>query len=177
LALGLAERHLVGDDQPTEVTAPPEVKKPKKRAPNQFLILIYNLLLADMHQAAAFLLNGVWLNNDAILVGTPTCFVQGWLVSTGDLSSSLFISAIAIHTYMSIVLRRQPSQKVLYGGIIGIWLFVYIISIAPIAATSNGENAGGYYVRAVAWVSLYIMMGPRGGRELTVDLVLGQHSI
>jgi uncharacterized protein YggT (Ycf19 family) len=52
--------------------------KSKENYPiNQFLFLIYNLLLADIQQACAFLLNISALQNNAILVGTTTCFAQG----------------------------------------------------------------------------------------------------
>ena len=82
-------------------------QKPPRQPPNQFLILILNLLLADMHQGVAFLLNAEWLRRGAITVGTPTCFAQGLFISTGDLASSLFITAIAVHTYFSVILTYQ----------------------------------------------------------------------
>jgi len=49
----------------------------KSRHVNQFVFLIYNLLLADIQQSMAFLLNARWLANDAIVVGTSTCWAQG----------------------------------------------------------------------------------------------------
>ncbi|KJZ75633.1 hypothetical protein HIM_05096 [Hirsutella minnesotensis 3608] len=120
--------------------------------PNQFLVLIYNLLLADMHQSLAFLLNAAWLNQDSITVSTPTCFAQGLLLSTGDLSSSIFITTIAVHTYLSVVRKRKPAQYLLYTVILCNWVFVYAISLLPIAATRNGADRGGFFVRAGAWV-------------------------
>lgn len=127
--------------------------EPEPRQPNQFLVLIINLLLADMHQGVAFFLNAAWLRNDAILVGTATCYTQGLFVSLGDLASSMFITAIAVHTYMAVVKGRQTPQRVLYGTIVAIWIFVYAISLIPIAATHNGEEYGGFFVRAGSWVS------------------------
>ncbi|KAF5670096.1 g-protein coupled receptor [Fusarium heterosporum] len=121
------------------------------RQPNQFLVLIINLLLADMHQGVAFFLNAAWLRNDAILVGTASCYTQGLFVSLGDLASSMFITAIAVHTYLAVVKRRQTPQKILYGAIIAIWIFVYAISLIPIAATRNGAEYGGFFVRAGSW--------------------------
>lgn len=121
--------------------------------PNQFLVLITNLLLADMHQGIAFLLNTEWLRKDAIVVGTPTCFAQGLFVSFGDLASSMFITAIAIHTYLSVVSRRRTPQVRLYVAIAAIWIFIYAMSFIPIAATSNGAEFGGFFVRAGSWVS------------------------
>ncbi|RGP76860.1 g- coupled receptor [Fusarium longipes] len=121
------------------------------RKPNQFLVLIINLLLADMHQGVAFFLNAAWLQHNAILVGTATCYTQGLFVSLGDLASSMFITAIAVHTYMAVVKGRQTPQNVLYGAIVAIWVFVYAISFIPIAATSNGAEFGGFFVRAGSW--------------------------
>ncbi|KAF4119826.1 Slime mold cyclic AMP receptor [Geosmithia morbida] len=122
-----------------------------RQPPNQFLILIFNLLLADMHQALAFFLNIEWFRTGLIRVGTSTCFAQGLFISTGDLASSSFITAIAIHTYMSVIHHRTIPQPRLYTAILCIWLFVYAIATIPIAATLNGTHHGGFFVRAGAW--------------------------
>ncbi|KAI1652416.1 G protein-coupled glucose receptor regulating Gpa2-domain-containing protein [Daldinia decipiens] len=119
--------------------------------PNQFLVLVYNLFFADMHQATAFMLNIPWIQNHEIAVGVPTCWAQGWFVSTGDLSASCFICAIAIHTYLTVVRGYKPPQWALYLAIIGLWVFIYVMAIAGVAATNNGKGAGGFYVRAAAW--------------------------
>lgn len=87
------------------------------QAPNQFLILIYNLLLADIQQACAFLLNIASLRSNAVVVGTTTCWAQGWFISTGDLASSMFILVIALHTLMSVVKDYRLPSKVFYGCI------------------------------------------------------------
>jgi hypothetical protein len=123
-----------------------------RNPPNQFLILIFNLLLADMHQGVAFFLNAEWLRLNAVDVDSPTCFAQGLFISTGDLASSMFITTIAFHTYLSIVKGYMPPHKVLYASIAVIWLFVYGISTIPIGATHNGAEYGGFFVRAGAWV-------------------------
>jgi hypothetical protein len=47
---------------------------------NQFIILIYNLVLADLQQSIAFLLNSRWLSENSITIGTSTCWAQGWYV-------------------------------------------------------------------------------------------------
>ncbi|KAK3306857.1 G protein-coupled glucose receptor regulating Gpa2-domain-containing protein [Chaetomium strumarium] len=149
LSLGLAERHLMGED--IKHPPPPSTAQRKKTYPNQFLVLVYNLLLADLHQAAAFLLNVVWVGDNGITVRTSACWAQGWLVSTGDLSSSLFITAIAVHTYLAVVWRYTPPQLAVYATIIGLWVFNYLMAVLGIAITDNGKVAGGFYVRAAAW--------------------------
>lgn len=135
---------------------PNNVVRAKRQPPNQFLILIFNLLLADMHQGVAFFLNAEWLRYGAVRVGTPTCFAQGFFVSTGDLASSCFITTIAIHTYLSIVRRYKMPYRLLYTLIACVWVFVYLISGLPVAATHNGAFHGGFFVRAGAWVSAYL---------------------
>lgn len=113
---------------------------------NQFLFLIYNLLLADIQQAVAFLLNINTLKNNAIQVGSPACFAQGWFVSTGDLSSSIFIFAIGAHTFLGVVKEYRLPTKVFYCCVAGLWTFNYVLAmIGPIL---HGHD---FYVRASAW--------------------------
>jgi len=85
LALGLAERHF-RRSQPDVDGRREENDTQSRRNPNQFVILFYNLLLADMHQSLSFFLNAVWVGGDGIDVGTNTCWMQGWFVSNGDLA-------------------------------------------------------------------------------------------
>lgn len=49
---------------------------------NQFLLLIYNLLLADIQQAMAFSLSVVSVARGKIEVGTTECWANGTLAST-----------------------------------------------------------------------------------------------
>lgn len=134
----------VPDEQPSPPPPPDE--------PNQFVVLLYNLLLADMHQGMAFLLNGVWLVQDRIDVGTPTCWAQGWFVSTGDLAASLFITAIAVHTYVVAIQGWKPSQRAVVLTCTALWAFDYLMVPIGMVATRNGASGGGFYVRAAAWV-------------------------
>lgn len=147
LALGLAERHFVSDNAKHG-----RLLKQRKAKPNQFLILIYNLLLADCHQAASFLLNAVWVGKNGIEVRTSTCQAQAWLVQIGDVASSLFIMAIAVHTYLAIVRNYTPPQWTIYTTVISLWAFNYLLVVLGIAITDNGKDAGGFFVRATAWV-------------------------
>jgi hypothetical protein len=176
LALGLAERHFHADFDANSRSRPQQTRggsikwpwggwwggrseeaaSPARQKPelNQFLLLLYNLLLADMHQAMAFMLNAVWVKNDAFIIKSSTCWSQGFFVSNGDLSASLFIAAIAIHTYSVISRGYKPPQWVVNATCISIWVFTYGLAFIGIAATRNGATSGGFYVRASAWVSL-----------------------
>ncbi|KAJ1327401.1 G protein-coupled glucose receptor regulating Gpa2 [Microdochium nivale] len=135
----------------TTTSTPPTRPSYKKKAPNQFLILVYNLLLADMHQAAAFMLNISWISRDEIAVGSHACWAQGFFISNGDLAASCFITAIAFHTYFAIVRGYRPPHRVLYAIIMFLWVFVYLLGGLGVAITNNGKDAGGLYVRAAAW--------------------------
>jgi len=59
-------------------------RKKSQQAYNQFVILIMNLLLADIQQSVAFLLNVQWVAHDGVDVKSLTCTAQGWFVSTGN---------------------------------------------------------------------------------------------
>ncbi|KAM0327594.1 hypothetical protein ACHAQA_005887 [Verticillium albo-atrum] len=123
----------------------------RKEPPNQFLVLILNLLFADIQQALAFLLNVTWLTKDAIQVGTSMCWAQGWFVSTGDLASSVFISMIAAHTYLGVVRGHRMPTWAFYTMIAAGWVFTYLTAIIGVIITNNGAADGGLYVRAGAW--------------------------
>ncbi|KAL1884200.1 hypothetical protein VTK73DRAFT_5336 [Phialemonium thermophilum] len=123
----------------------------RRNPPNQFLVLIYNLLFADIQQAMAFLLNVTWLSRNAVQAGTSVCWAQGWFVSTGDLASSVFISAIAVHTYLGVVNGYRLPAWAFYGAIAILWGFVYGAAILGVIITHDGKNNGGLYVRAGAW--------------------------
>ncbi|OBT40879.1 hypothetical protein VE00_08804 [Pseudogymnoascus sp. WSF 3629] len=113
---------------------------------NQFLFLIYNLLFADIQQAIAFVLNIHALRHNAIEVGTSMCFAQGWFVSTGDLASSVFICAIAVHTFFGVVKDYRLPTVAFYCCIAGLWTFVYVMAlIGPLVHRHD------FYVRASAW--------------------------
>lgn len=123
--------------------------------PNQFLVLIYNLLFADIQQAISFMLNVTWLTRDAIEAGTPVCWAQGWFVSIGDLAGSLFIAAIALHTYLGVVRGYRVSTSTFYTAIAALWTFIYGTAILAVAITRDGRDVGGLFVRAGAWVSFW----------------------
>jgi G protein-coupled glucose receptor regulating Gpa2 len=63
-------------------------RRKSPQAYNQFVVLIMNLLFADIHQSLAFLLNVQWVAGNGLDMHSPTCKAQGWLVSVGifDLS-------------------------------------------------------------------------------------------
>ena len=113
----------------------------------QFTWLIVNLLLADIQQACAFIINAHWIAIDQIAVGTTACWAQGWFVSTGDLASGVWCFSIAVHTFAGIIFNYKLSMRWFYVAMALLWIFVY--SMAIIAVGLYGNEV---YVRAGAWV-------------------------
>lgn len=70
---------------------------------NQYVILIYNLLIADLQQSIAFSISFHWLRIGKILAPTTPCFIQAWFVQIGDVASGFFVLAIAIHTWLAVI--------------------------------------------------------------------------
>ncbi|KAI9708759.1 MAG: hypothetical protein M1820_003714 [Bogoriella megaspora] len=116
------------------------------RFPNQFLFLIFNLILADIKQSIAFLLNAEWLAQNSITVGGNTCFAQGWFISTGDLASGVWCLAIGFHTLADIVWNLRLDNRVFMALVAGLWTFIYACAVIGIAI-----HPSDYYVRAGAW--------------------------
>lgn len=115
--------------------------------PNQFFLLFYNLLFADVIQSIAFFLNVHSLIRNAIEAGNSLCWAQGWFLSTGDLASSAFISTIALHTFWTVVMGRKVSYQTFYWAVGGVWGFVYAMAIIGVVLHPHD-----FFVRAGAWV-------------------------
>ncbi|TVY33124.1 hypothetical protein LSUB1_G007626 [Lachnellula subtilissima] len=115
-------------------------------ATNQIFVLIYNLLLADFQQALSFLLAFHWISQDKLVGPSAACFAQGWLIQIGDLSSGLWVLAIAIHTFINIVGQKQIPAAAFFTAVAGIWVFAITMTI--IGPASHGI---GFFVPAGAW--------------------------
>lgn len=133
---------------------------------NPFPILVYNLLLADMMEAIAYALSIKWVIADGIFAPSPTCWAQGWFGSTSNLAASLFLSAISINSFMTIVLGYRLPKWGLYTCIGSIWTFVVLINAAGVLQAEHGDlrTASGesYFMRANVWVSINNVYSPEG---------------
>ncbi|KAF2489032.1 integral membrane protein-like protein [Lophium mytilinum] len=118
----------------------------KAKRSSQFVILILNLVFADIQQSIAFLLNTEWLRLNKIAVGTRICWAQGWFVSTGDLASGVMCFAIGIHTLASVILNYRLSTRYFIATIVFLWAFVYTMALIGV-----GLHPYDLYVRAGAW--------------------------
>lgn len=125
---------------------------------NPFPLLVYNLLFADMMEAMAYGLSIDWVVRDGIFAPSPTCWAQGWLGSTSNLATSLFLSATSVNTFLTIVLGYKMPRWGLYCLIGGLWTFVFLVNAAGVLRAEHGtqRTASGesYFMRANVWVSL-----------------------
>ncbi|PGH03606.1 hypothetical protein AJ79_07335 [Helicocarpus griseus UAMH5409] len=113
---------------------------------NQYIILIYNLLLADFQQAVGFLMALHWAVKDSITNQSPICFLQGWLLQIGDPSSGLFVLAIAVHTFAIVLMGRKLSHRQFVACVCGVWAFATVLVLIP--TLRHGKHA---YVPSGAW--------------------------
>ena len=121
---------------------------------NQYVILIYNLLLADLQEALGFLFSLHWVHRDALTQNTGVCFAQGWLLQIGDPASGLFVFAIAMHTFVVVVLRWKIPHWVFVGCIVGLWTFCLLLAVIPTARYGKDTYAPtGPWVRPSSYLT------------------------
>ncbi|KAL4947693.1 G protein-coupled glucose receptor regulating Gpa2-domain-containing protein [Aspergillus filifer] len=99
---------------------------------NQYVVLIYNLLLVDLQQATAFLLCLHWVAKGAVYYPSAACVLQGWWIQTADPGSGLFVIAIAMHTGAAVLRGRQLPYRAFVGCVIGLWVFILILGFIPV---------------------------------------------
>ncbi|KAJ6139877.1 hypothetical protein N7471_006363 [Penicillium samsonianum] len=113
---------------------------------NQYIILIYNLVLADFQQSLAFIICLRWILTDKIKSGGAACFLQGLWLQIGDPGSGLFVLAIAFHTFLLVVWGRKMSYRFFVCFVVGVWGFVALMVVIPLAM--YGANV---FVPSGAW--------------------------
>lgn len=113
---------------------------------NQYVILIYNLLIADLQQSIAFSISFHWLKIDQILAPTAPCFIQAWFLQIGDVSSGFFVLAIAVHTWLGVVKGYKMPYVWFVTSILGIWFFSLVLTVLGPAMHKDR-----YFARAGGW--------------------------
>ncbi|KAF9893668.1 hypothetical protein FE257_009836 [Aspergillus nanangensis] len=101
-------------------------------AENQYVVLIYNLLLIDIQQAVAFLICLHWIARGAVYSPTTACYLQGWFIQIADPGSGLFVMAIAMHTGAVVLRGRQLPRRAFILSVIGLWVFILILGLIPV---------------------------------------------
>lgn len=113
---------------------------------NQYVILIYNLLIADLQQSIAFSISFHWLRIGKILAPTAPCFIQGWFLNIGDVASGFFVLAIAIHTWLGVIKGYKMPYMWFVVSIIGTWLAALILTLIGPAIYKDR-----FFTRAGGW--------------------------
>ncbi|KAF2789081.1 hypothetical protein K505DRAFT_365923 [Melanomma pulvis-pyrius CBS 109.77] len=118
---------------------------------NQYVILIYNLLIADLQQSIAFAISFHWIRLDKILAPTAPCFIQAWFLNLGDVASGFFVLAIAIHTWLGVVKGYKMPYKWFVVSILLIWSFALFLTVLGPALHQDRffARAGGW-----CWISV-----------------------
>lgn len=118
---------------------------------NQYVVLIYNLAIADFLQGLAFIISLRWIDLNALYASEGACFLQGTLLQIGDPMSGMFVLAIAVHTFMHVTLGRQIGHRAFVTVIVSLWVFGIVMVVIPIGVVGRYV-----WVPSVAWVSFSI---------------------
>ncbi|CAL3970186.1 unnamed protein product [Diplocarpon coronariae] len=115
-------------------------------ASNQIFVLIYNLLLADFQQALSFIISFYWISQNKLEGPSNVCFLQGWLIQIGDVSSGIWVLAIAVHTLFNLVYQRTLRHRDFVIAVVLLWAFsLFLTVIGPILSHDD------FFVPAGAW--------------------------
>lgn len=115
---------------------------------NHYIVLVYNLALADAQQCLGFIVSLRWITADSIHASDGFCFLQGIWLQVGDPMSGMFVLAIAAHTSLHIILNYEIGHRKFVAMVVGLWVFGVLMVIIPIAAVGRRV-----WFPAVAWVS------------------------
>ncbi|EME38856.1 hypothetical protein DOTSEDRAFT_92149 [Dothistroma septosporum NZE10] len=96
---------------------------------NQYVVLVFNLLLADLMQSIGFLITWHWYLENDIVSPSVACFVQGWMIHSGDLSSGFFVLAIAVYTYFTAVHGGRLGQRLFVTIVSAVWTLAFALTI------------------------------------------------
>lgn len=114
---------------------------------NQYVVLMYNLALADITQSLGFIVSLRWISTNSLHASDPACFLQGIWLQMGDPMSGMFVLSIAIHTFLHVSYGYQLSHRVFVSAILCLWVFGILLIVIPVAA--YGQYI---WVPSVAWV-------------------------
>ncbi|RUP44912.1 hypothetical protein BC936DRAFT_148869 [Jimgerdemannia flammicorona] len=115
-------------------------------------ILVLNLLFADLLQAGVNQTNYVWIINKAPIEGT-LCTVSGAWLNFADVSSSLWVFVICIHTYL-LVNHNIRFKHIVTVSMVFVWGISFILSVVGFAFEEKGypfyDNVGAW-----CWISAH----------------------
>lgn len=134
---------------------------------NHYIVLVYNLALADAQQCLGFIVCLRWLATDSINASDGFCFLQGIWLQIGDTMSGIFVLAIALYTFLHIILKYQIGHWQFVAIVVGLWVFGVLMIIIPIATVGRWV-----WLPTVAWVSSCLRRYPRPSFHIILTLSL-----
>lgn len=121
----------------------------REKPPNPLLLLIYNLILADVMLSISYISNVSWLRMDGIIASSRTCTAQGWIVSVGCLTTSGFLFAISIFSYLGIIRGYKAKSRDVGIACLIVWIMsLFLASLGPLIVRDDH-----FYGRETLWVS------------------------
>ena len=114
---------------------------------NQYVVLVYNLVLADLQMSLGFIMSLRWVSTNSLHASDAACFLQGIWLQIGDPMSGMFVLAIAVHTFLHVSLGYQVPHRVLIATVVALWALGVALTIIPI-----GSYGRYVFYPAVAWV-------------------------
>lgn len=131
-------------------------------AENQYVLLIYNLLLADVQQAAAFMIAYHWAVQRKVTYPSAACVLQGWWIQVADPGSGLWVLAIAVHTAAVVLKGKQLAYRTFVFCIIGLWMFIILLGLIPVGMFDSEtfviSESGWVSSSTKAWKKLYVVL-------------------
>ena len=132
-------------------------------AKNQYVALIYNLLLVDLQQAIAFTISLYWASRGNVHSGEVACYLQGWWIQTADPGSGLFVLSIALHTGFVVLRGRQLPFNIFVSCVIGLWMFILILGFIPVGLYGSDV----FVISEANWVCLHLVDDSVAMKKLT----------
>lgn len=122
---------------------------------NHYVVLVYNLALADAQQCLGFMISLRWLDKNAVNADNPYCFLQGVWLQIGDPMSGLFVLVIAVYTALRVMRDYHISHRLFVTVVVSLWVFGILLFIIPIAVLGRWA-----WLPAVAWVYFHTSTTP-----------------
>lgn len=142
-------------------------------AENQYVVLIYNLLLVDLQQATAFLICLHWISRGSVNYPSAACVLQGWWIQIADPGSGLFVLAIALHTGVVVLRGRQLSFRMFIVAVCTLWGFIILLGLIPVGMFTSKT----FVVSEAGWVSSLNQIKTMDVQETDLILVLAESSL
>ncbi|KAJ7500658.1 hypothetical protein B0H11DRAFT_1800569 [Mycena galericulata] len=108
-----------------------------------------SLLICDLIQSSASILNAKWIHDMAVEIGT-LCVVQGALKQISDVGLAFWTFIIALHTFCLVFLGITPRPYVVWMTLIGGWSGIGILAMTG-PALLDIAHRGPFYSISGYW--------------------------